>query len=116
MTGKEDKITRILSDSEILKRIGLFIKQFRLEQNKSQVKLAKEAGISRTRLSEFERGNGSNTITLIRLLRALDKLNVLEPFEIRQKLSPIKLAKMERSQRKRASKQKITKKKNKSDW
>lgn len=110
-----DKIAKNMNDIGILKNIGLFIKHIRLEQNKSQTKLAEEAGISRSTLSEFEKGNRSNTITLIQLLRALDKLSVLEHFEIRQKLAPIKLAKMERSQRKRASKQKIIKKK-KSDW
>ena len=116
MMDKNDKIMKNMNDVTILKNIGSFVRHIRLEQNKSQTKLAEEAGISRSALSEFEKGNRSNTITLIQLLRALDKLSVLEHFEIKQKLSPIKLAEMDRSQRKRASKSKKKIKKNKSDW
>jgi hypothetical protein len=54
-------------------------------------------------LVEFEKGKRSNTLTLIQLLRALDKLYVLENFEIKEQISPLKLAKLEKKKRKRAS-------------
>jgi transcriptional regulator with XRE-family HTH domain len=93
----------IKSDAAILKNIGEFIRHHRLSQNKTQNKLAEEAGINRTTLVEFEKGKRSNTITLIQLLRALDKLYVLENFEIKEQISPLKLAKIEKKKRKRAS-------------
>ena len=93
----------IKSDAAILKIIGEFIRHHRLNQNKTQSKLAEEAGINRTTLVEFEKGKRSNTLTLIQLLRALDKLYVLENFEIKEQISPLKLAKLEKKKRKRAS-------------
>lgn len=105
-----------MSDSAILKVLGEFIKHHRLEQNKSQSQLAEEAGINRSTLSEFENGQRSNTITLIQLLRALDKLYILKSFQVQNQPSPIQLAKLEQKKRKRASKNINTGKQPKSDW
>ena len=105
-----------MSDSAILKVMGEFIKYHRLDQNKSQSQLAEEAGINRSTLSEFENGQRSNTITLIQLLRALDKLYILETFQVRNQPSPIQLAKLEQKKRKRASKTIKAGKQPKSDW
>lgn len=49
-----------MSDVTVLKTRGSFIKQFRLEQNKTQALLAEEAGINRVTLSLFENGMSSN--------------------------------------------------------
>ncbi len=114
MTDKNDNI-KSTGDAAILELIGSYIKQQRLDQNKSQIVLAREAGISRSTLNEFEKGSRSNTLTLIQLLRALDKLSILNIFKVEQQISPIKLAEIEISKRKRASKSKITKTK-KSEW
>ena len=92
-----------LSDRAILEEIGSFIKNTRLEMNKTQEQLAKEAGISRFTLGNLENGNGSNLISLIQVLRMLNKLDLLENFRIEQKISPIKLAEMEMNRRMRAS-------------
>lgn len=105
-----------MSDSAIMKAIGAFIKHNRLEQNKTQSKLAEEAGINRSTLVEFEKGMRSNILTLIQLLRALNLLQVMKEFQIIQQVSPIQLAKLEQARRKRASKAKKSSKKTKSDW
>jgi DNA-binding XRE family transcriptional regulator len=105
-----------MSDNAILATIGAFIKYHRLEQNKTQSQLAKEAGINRWTLVEFEKGMRFNSITLIQLLRALNLLSVMEQFKIVSQLSPIQLAEMEQQKRKRAAKTKKTIKKTKSDW
>lgn len=94
-----------MTDTSILKIFGDFIRYHRLEQNKSQFQLAKEAGIHRTTLSDFELGRSSKLITLIQLLRVLDKLYILSEFEIKRRISPIKLAELEAKQRNRASKE-----------
>ncbi len=105
-----------ISDNGIVANMGSFIKHHRLEQNKTQRQLAEEAGINRTTLVEFEKGTGSNIITLIQLLRALNLLHVLEKFKVDTQVSPIQLAEMEQAKRKRASRSKTIRNKNKSDW
>jgi len=105
-----------MPNSAIIAMIGAFIKHHRLEQNKTQSQLAEEAGINRSTLVEFEKGKHSNCITLMQLLRALGFLHVMEQFRISQEISPIQLAKLQQSKRKRASKTKRISKKSKSDW
>lgn len=45
-----------MSDKILIKTIGLFTKHHRLNQNKSQIIVARDAGISRSTLSLLERG------------------------------------------------------------
>lgn len=92
------------SDSALMKTLGAFVKHHRVQQNKSQSQLAKEAGIVRSTLSLFERGENTSLLVFIQLLRALKLLQLLQEFEIRQELSPLQLAKLERSKRRRARK------------
>ena len=105
-----------LSDDAIVLTIAAFIKHNRLEQNKTQDQLAKEAGINRSTLVEFEKGTRSNMITFIQLLRALNLLHVIGQFKIDPQISPIQLAEMDQSKRKRATKTKRPVKKTKSNW
>ncbi len=104
-----------LSDRAILNEIGSFIKHTRLEMNRTQEQLAKDAGISRFTLGNLENGNGSNLISLIQVLRMLNKLELLENFRTELKISPLKLAEMEMNQKMRASGSKKNQNK-KSDW
>jgi transcriptional regulator with XRE-family HTH domain len=90
-----------LSDKAVNSILGGFIRQSRIRQNKTQKQLAEEAGISRSTLSLFERGENSSLIVFIRLLRTLNLLHLLGEFEIREQLSPLQLAKLQHSQRKR---------------
>lgn len=91
-----------MSDNALAEHIGAYIKHHRLEQNKSQDVLAKEAGISRSTLSLLERGESVTLSTLIQVLRVLDKLQVMDAFTIHESISPLMLAKMEKYKRKRA--------------
>ena len=104
------------SDNAIVETMGGFIKHHRLEQNKTQSQLALEAGINRSTLSEFEKGQRANIITFIQLLRALNLLYLLDQFKVQQELSPIQLAELAQEKRKRASKVSKTQKKPKSTW
>jgi len=105
-----------LSDKAIAEMLGEFVRHHRLEQNKTQSKLAEEAGINRSTLVELEKGNPSNIMTLIRLLRVLNLLQVFEQFKVTAQISPIQLAKMEQAKRKRASESKKKSVKKKSNW
>lgn len=104
-----------MSDPAIIKHLGGFLKQKRVEQNKTQEQVATAAGINRSTLSQIENGVSSNIITFIQILRVLDLLYLLNDFQIKQQISPLQLAKLEQSKRLRAkSNPKNTE--NKSDW
>lgn len=105
-----------MSDDAIIQTIGDFVKHHRLQQNITQKNLAEKAGINRTTLSDLELGKRSQLITLIQVLRILNKLHVFESFEVKQQISPIKLAEMEMKKRQKASRQDKNTKTNKTDW
>ncbi len=106
------------SDKALIKSLGAFIKHYRLQQNKTQSQLAVEAGIVRSTLSLFERGENVSLLVFIQLLRALKLLDLLSEFQIRQELSPLELAKLEQSKRIRVRPKDQGKKApgSKSDW
>lgn len=92
-----------MNDKALAEHIGAFVKQHRMEQNKTQETLANAAGISRSTLSLLERGETVTLATLIQVLRVLDQLQAMEAFSIQKVISPLALAKMEKNKRKRAS-------------
>ncbi|MBO6792821.1 MAG: helix-turn-helix transcriptional regulator [Balneolaceae bacterium] len=92
-----------MSDKALAEHIGAFIKHHRMEQDKTQNVLATEAGISRSTLSLLERGETVNLSTLIRVLRVLDQLQVMNSFTIQETISPLALARIEKKKRKRAT-------------
>jgi putative transcriptional regulator len=116
MSGITSKELLKMSDQSIVQLIGDFVRHHRLEQNKSQVQLAAEAGINRATISELEKGGRCNLLTLIRILRTLHLMHVLTDFEVKAQVSPILLAEMEMSKRQRASKVSASKRKPQSDW
>jgi transcriptional regulator with XRE-family HTH domain len=104
------------SDKAFLVILGEFLRQNRLQQNKTQVQLAKEAGIARSTLSLVEKGDNTLLIVYIQLLRALNLLHMLKAFEVKPQFSPLQLAKLQSSMRIRASKTVKKINKRKSDW
>ena len=116
MTDLSDNKWIASSDSALMKTIGFFIRHNRLLQNKTQDQLAKDAGIVRSTLSLFERGENTSLLVFIQLLRALKLLHLLQEFQITQRISPIQLAKLERLERLRARSKNPKESKPKSDW
>jgi len=116
MTDISDNNWIAASDSALMETIGSFIKHHRLQQNKTQDQLAKEAGIARSTLSLFEKGKNTSMFVFIQLLRTLKLLNLLQQFQVRQLISPIQLAKLEKSKRIRARRSDENKSTAKSDW
>lgn len=102
MTDKSFKSWHSMSDLALVMHIGGFIKHHRLEQNKTQETLSREAGISRSTLSLLERGETVTITSLIQVLRVLDQLQVMDAFEVKKHISPLALAKAEQAKRKRA--------------
>ena len=104
-----------MSDNALAQSIGNFMKQHRLLQNKSQDIVAEAAGISRSTLSLLERGEPVTVSTLLRVLRVLGLLYIMDTFKLREEISPIELAKLEQKKRKRAGR-KEKDEPTKSDW
>jgi transcriptional regulator with XRE-family HTH domain len=102
MTDISYKNWRSMSDKALTEHVGRFVKEKRLEQNKTQAILAHDAGISRSTLSLLEKGETVTLQTLIQVLRTLDQLQVLDVFSVQTMVSPMLLAKMELKKRKRA--------------
>jgi len=107
---------KAMNDDAIIQLIGSFVKTIRIEQNYTQQALAEKAGINRTTLSDLELGRRCQLITLIQVLRILDRLDLFNAFKIEQKISPMLLAEMEMKKRYRVRSKKNNKTDNKSDW
>jgi transcriptional regulator with XRE-family HTH domain len=117
MMEKSNNIWYALSNLAILEKLGEFIQQTRLLENKTQQEIALAAGINRSTLVQLEKGGGGTLLTLISVLRALGQLQLLKEFEVRQQLSPLLLAKLEQKKRKRArNKQSKPVSNSKSEW
>lgn len=92
-----------MSDLALAQTIGSFVKHHRLAQNKTQEEVAGAANISRSTLSLLERGEPVTLPTLVQVLRVLNLLYVMDAFRVQEQISPIELAKRERSKRQRAT-------------
>ena len=102
MTDKAFKEWASMNDKALVEHIGAFVRHHRMEQNKTQDELATAAGISRSTLSLLERGKTVTVTTLIQVLRVLDQLSVLSAFDVRETISPLALAKLQKEKRQRA--------------
>lgn len=103
MTDKSYQNWNSMSDKALAEHIGRFVKEKRLELNKTQDALAHAAGISRSTLSLLEKGETVTLATLLQVLRVLDQLYILDVFSVQPIVSPMQLAKIELKKRKRAS-------------
>jgi len=92
-----------MSDKAIIKEIGRRVKRKRLERNLTQQEIADLAGISRPTVSDLERGNPFEIMTLIQVLRVLDALDEIDSFLPDPGISPLQLAKLRGKERERAS-------------
>lgn len=89
------------SDSALLKQLGEYLRKSRLQQNKTQEDIASSAGLNRTTLVQMEKGNGGTLNSFIRVLRSLNKLEVLGNFSTEETISPLLMAKEAMKARKR---------------
>ena len=105
-----------ISDKAILREMGARLRRRRLDKNLSQQVLADMAGLSRTTISDLERGAPAGLLTLIQVLRALGGLEELDAFLPEPGLSPLQLARMKGRERQRASRQTADKNKEDSEW
>jgi len=90
-----------MSDIAIVRQIGNYIKQVRLQQRKTQAQLAKIAGLNRWTISQIENGDSITLTSLLQILRALDSLYVLDAFEVSDEISPLEYAKLKKHKKER---------------
>jgi transcriptional regulator with XRE-family HTH domain len=96
-----------MNNLAVLREIGVRVRRERLNQNLTQERLAREAGVSRRVILDLEKGKGCVLSSLVEILRALGKLNQLDAFLPDPGISPLQLAKFKGRERQRASGRRI---------
>jgi transcriptional regulator with XRE-family HTH domain len=92
-----------MTDKAFVKEISNSLKQMRLNNNISQEDLAKKSGLDRTTISRLEGGDAGTILTIVKILRALNRLDLFNVFYEEPVISPIRLLKLEQHKRKKAS-------------
>lgn len=109
-----------LSDIQILQRIGGKLKSIRLKQNMTQQELSDLAVVSVSTVKKIEGGHISSFDYLLRLMRVLGVLDLLQDLIEEEKLSPNEYYELvnsrEKHQRKRARGTGKTAKEEESEW
>jgi len=87
-----------------MRDIGQRLSAYRLQQNLPQAALAAATGLNQKTISHAERGQDPRLSTIIKILRALGRLDALDAFLPKPAVSPLMLAKMAGRERRRARK------------
>lgn len=105
-----------------MEQVGREIRRMRLERNLSQAEVAARAGLDRTTVVKLEAGRAATLLTVVQVLRAIDRLELLDAFHQEMQPTPYMLVEAQekylRKQRKRASRKKpdMGPRKPKSTW
>ena len=91
------------SDAAILSMVGDRIRTERLNQNRTQMEVAKAAGVGVRVIKRLENGQGCLLENLLRILRSLGKIDQLDALLPEPGISPLELARHAGRQRKGAS-------------
>jgi transcriptional regulator with XRE-family HTH domain len=101
-----------LSDTQVVEQLGAELRRMRLERNLSQAEVATRAGLDRTTVVKLEAGRAATLLTVVQVLRAMGRLEVLDTFHEEPRLTPMMALEQEAKylakQRKRASRRKPT--------
>lgn len=104
-----DFITYGMTDDYILKTLGEHLKQMRINAGFSQQDLATASGLTRKTISSIENGKSTSTGNIVALLRGLKRLDVLSVLNTPAPISPIAAAKAGKNpQRVRSKKEQKT--------
>lgn len=110
----------MLTDVALLTKIGEKLKSIRLRQDITQKSLSIAANVSLSTIKKIEKGEIRSFDSLVRLLRTLGKLDVLQPLVEEDQLSPSEYYQLVQStkahQRKRAAGQININNKEDSEW
>ncbi len=87
---------------EILQEIGQRLARYRLQQNRTVAEVARTAGLGTATVNRAEAGKGPTLETIVRLLRALGRLDAIDAFLPVPLVSPLQLADLQGRERQRA--------------
>lgn len=103
---------KLMKDEQVVTQLGKELRRMRLSSNLSQAEVATRAGLDRTTVVKLEAGRAATLMTVVQVLRAMDRLDVLESFHEEPQLTPYQLVEQQEKylvkQRKRASRSKPT--------
>jgi transcriptional regulator with XRE-family HTH domain len=99
-----------MTDGAIVLQLGRELKRMRLQADLSQAEVAARAGLDRTTVVKLEAGRAATLITVVQVLRAIGRLELLEPFHQEPQPAPHLLTEHQgkslKRPRKRASRKK----------
>jgi transcriptional regulator with XRE-family HTH domain len=90
------------TDAEVVREIGRRLRAYRLQGNVSAAEVAARAGVNRNTVVNAERGANPRIGTVVRILRALGRLEALDAFLPPPALSPLQLMRSAGRPRQRA--------------
>ncbi|MGE5092531.1 MAG: helix-turn-helix domain-containing protein [Bacillota bacterium] len=96
------QIRSTATTEEILRELGQRIHRYRLQQNRTLVEVAASAGVGVRTAKRAEAGERPTLETVVRLLRALGRLDTLNAFLPAPLVSPLQLADLGGRERQRA--------------
>lgn len=91
------------TDALVLAEVGARLERTRLERNLTQKQLAHEAGVSQATIERIEAGEPVKSNNLVRILRALGRLEALDQLVPEPLPNPVERRKLRGRQRQRAS-------------
>ena len=97
------QISNGLTDDAVLAELGFRLARARLERDLTQQQLADQAGVSVDTVRRLERKQSITLTGLLRILRALGQLDVLDLLLQAELASPIEQLERERGRRRRAT-------------
>jgi transcriptional regulator with XRE-family HTH domain len=91
-----------MTDAEVVREMGRRLRAYRLQQNLGIVDVAARAGVNRNTVLRAEAGANPRIETLVRILRALGRLEAVDAFLAPPGLSPLELVRSAGKPRRRA--------------
>jgi transcriptional regulator with XRE-family HTH domain len=98
-------MTESMTTEEWEATLGRQLRDIRLRQNIDQRQLAEQAGVALNVVKNLEAGKGATVKSLVKVLRALDRVAWLETLAPAVSISPLQMLKSKQS-RQRASRRK----------
>ena len=91
--------TDFSTTEEVEARLGAQFKALRLAGDIDQISLAKRANVGLSALKSLEAGKGSTLRTVVRVARALGRLDWIEDFYAEPEVSPMEIVRAQRGAR-----------------
>ena len=103
---------KLLKDDKVVAQLGKELRRMRLDRNLSQAEVAMRAGLDRTTVVKLEAGRAATLMTVVQVLRAMDRLETLDAFHEEPQPTPYMVVEAQATylakKRKRASRGKPT--------